>query len=83
MFDVETLRSRDNLGRSLDGRKWKKLLRAEVERDIQPATFDAEIFQDSIGAPCPTCGYRYGTQWLKRELPAEIVELAQVMGVAS
>lgn len=35
--------------------------------------FRAEVFKDSIGAPCPTCGYLYGTKWLKRELPAEVV----------
>jgi hypothetical protein len=24
--------------------------------------------------PCPTCGYKYGTAWLREELPAEVVE---------
>lgn len=27
-----------------------------------------------LGEPCPECGYKYGTAWLKEELPAEIVE---------
>lgn len=31
---------------------------------------------EKLGVPCPTCGYKYGTAWLKRELPAEIVKLA-------
>jgi hypothetical protein len=25
-----------------------------------------------LGAPCPVCGYKYGTAWLKREFPAEV-----------
>lgn len=37
--------------------------------------FRSAIFNDSLCAPCPTCGYKYGTAWLKRELPAEIVHL--------
>jgi hypothetical protein len=32
-----------------------------------------------LTAPCPTCGYEYGTAWLKRELPAEIVKLAETV----
>jgi hypothetical protein len=51
-------------------------LREDIAKAIVPEVFDAAIYKDSIGAPCPTCGYEYGTQWLRRELPAAIVELA-------
>ena len=51
-------------------------IRNKVALAIPVVPFEAEIFKDSLGAPCPTCGYRYGTAWLKRELPAEVVELA-------
>lgn len=27
-----------------------------------------------LGEPCPTCGYKYGTAWLREELPVEVVE---------
>lgn len=27
--------------------------------------------------PCPVCGYKYGTAWLKRDLPAEVVTFLQ------
>ena len=54
-------------------------LRAEVEKMITPEPFDAAIYKDSIGAPCPECGYCYGTAWLKRELPPEIVKLAETV----
>jgi hypothetical protein len=27
-----------------------------------------------LGKACPTCGYRYGTQWLSEDLPAGVVE---------
>lgn len=26
-----------------------------------------------LGVPCPTCGYKYGTSWLREELPAEVI----------
>jgi hypothetical protein len=32
-----------------------------------------------LSAPCPTCGYKYGSAWLKRELPAEIIKLAETV----
>lgn len=34
--------------------------------------FKAQIFENSVCAPCPECGYRYGTAWLHRELPPEV-----------
>ena len=40
-------------------------------------TTQRKVYKDSIGAPCPTCGYCYGTAWTKRELPPEIVKLAE------
>lgn len=40
---------------------------------------EVKVFKDSLSAPCPTCGYRYGTQWLSRELPQEIIELAETI----
>lgn len=39
--------------------------------------FDAELFKDSMSAPCPECGYRYGTAWLTEPLPAEVVAWAK------
>lgn len=27
-----------------------------------------------IGKPCPVCGYKYGTDWLKEEVPADVIE---------
>jgi hypothetical protein len=52
--------------------------RKQVQDDVAaefPIALSAQIFKDSIGAPCPTCGYRYGTSWLKRALPAEVLAL--------
>ena len=67
------------VARDANGRlRTKDAYARELDKQTPPAEeFEAEIFRDSIGAPCPTCGYRYGTQWLKRGLPAEIVELVQ------
>lgn len=30
-----------------------------------------------LGEPCPVCGYKYGSAWLKRELPADVIEFLQ------
>lgn len=27
-----------------------------------------------LSKPCPTCGYKYGTQWLTEEVPASVIE---------
>lgn len=27
-----------------------------------------------IGKPCPVCGYKYGTAWLKEEVPSDVIE---------
>ena len=36
---------------------------------------------DRIGEPCPVCGYKYGTKWLYRELPADVIEWAKTFGL--
>jgi hypothetical protein len=53
----------------------ENMIRVSVDAAIQPEAFDAEIFKDSIGAPCPECGYRYGSAWLARPLPPEVYAL--------
>lgn len=30
-----------------------------------------------LGAPCPVCGYKYGTAWNKEEVPQEVIEWLQ------
>jgi len=57
-------------------KKFQAKLNEQIEKQITPEPFDAKTYPDSIGAPCPTCGYEYGTEWLKRDLPPEIIELA-------
>lgn len=42
---------------------WNML--AWVTRDEHP--------EGLLSHPCPTCGYKYGSAWLKEELPPEIV----------
>jgi hypothetical protein len=49
----------------------------KMREEIQPEVFDAKIYTDSLMAPCPECGYFYGSKWLVRQLPPEIVELAK------
>jgi hypothetical protein len=30
--------------------------------------------QGLLTKPCETCGYKYGTQWLKEEIPSDVIE---------
>ena len=39
-----------------------------------PVQLKSKVFEGSIKAPCPVCGYRYGTQWRYEPLPDELIE---------
>lgn len=49
----------------------------EVAQKIKPEPFAGALYKDCIGAPCPVCGYRYGSQWIYDELPEAIVAQAK------
>lgn len=48
-----------------------------ARRKVPTVLFAGAVYKDSLGAPCPECGYRYGTQWLFEPLPDEVVEWAK------
>jgi hypothetical protein len=50
---------------------------AQVTNDMPTPAVDSVIFKDSIGAPCPECGYSYGSAWLSRPLPPEVLAWAE------
>jgi len=33
--------------------------------------------EDKLSKPCPVCGYKYGSAWLKEEVPASVLEFLQ------
>lgn len=35
--------------------------------------------QGLLSEPCPVCGYKYGTRWLREELPDEVVEFVKAL----
>jgi hypothetical protein len=78
MYDVGVLTGREQFMVSRELRTFEKWLKEDVRKDM-PFTWEGAVYKDSIGAPCPECGYRYGTSWLKRELPPEIVALAETV----
>ena len=39
-----------------------------------------ETYQTHPGAVCPDCGYKLGSAWTKRELPADVVKWAETFG---
>lgn len=48
-------------------------MRAECEHQ-RASLSDA---RSQVGDPCPTCGYKYGTAWLREDVPDEVLaELA-------
>ena len=36
-----------------------------------------KVYKDSLSAPCPECGYFYGSAWLTEEIPADVIEIIQ------
>jgi hypothetical protein len=32
-----------------------------------------------LSRPCPTCGYKYGTAWLREEVPADVIEYLETL----
>lgn len=42
---------------------------------IEPSVYAGSDVHEKglLTKPCPICGYKYGTAWLKREIPAEII----------
>jgi len=53
-------------------------MRADCEH--QQAAVEAGHEKYAVGDACEVCGYRYGHEWRKRELPVEIIELAETVG---
>ena len=49
------------------------LLVAMAEKQF-PVKIENRIYEDSIGAPCPKCGYCYGTEWKFEEIPATVLK---------
>jgi hypothetical protein len=57
----------DSYGKHFEGQKqdsWNMLV--WVRRDEHP--------EGLLAFPCPTCGYKYGTAWLKEPLPPELMD---------
>jgi len=52
---------------------WKAAGRVQARLEHGDQPFSSAIFKDSLLAPCPEYGYRYGSQWLRRELPGEVI----------
>lgn len=57
--------------------EWREALIEEVAKKIPVVRFEGALYQDCLGAPCPECGYKYGTAWVKEPLPSEIELLAR------
>lgn len=78
VYDLEEIRQPAYAHRP-SVKKVQAWLKRKIEKEIPTEVFDAAIYKDSLMAPCPVCGYEYGSKWLKRELPEEIVKLAETV----
>lgn len=69
---IDPAKPLDAYGKHFDGQRsasWNML--AWVRPDEHP--------KGLLGAPCPECGYKYGTAWKREEVPAEVLaELATI-----
>jgi hypothetical protein len=69
---------------------YQKTVQAKVKAHLEKligelnpdAQIESQVFKDSLEAPCPTCGYRYGTEWKRRELPAAVVAKVRALKAA-
>lgn len=69
---IDPTKSTDTYGKHFPGQQnssWNMLVW------VRPDEFPGGL----LCAPCPECGYKYGSAWLKRDLPAEIVKLAETV----
>ena len=68
-WSIESLSNARGLGRHPVGRKLLDWLFKTAELEYPDEQFRSHVWKDSLRAPCPECGYRYGTAWLRRPLP--------------
>lgn len=40
-------------------------------------------YDEHPSEPCPTCGYKYGSSWLTKEVPSKVIEVVRNMPEAS
>ena len=52
-------------------------MRADCEHQEQAVRDGRDKYE--IGDECEVCGYRYGHEWRKRELPADVIKLAETV----
>ena len=45
-----------------------------VEQKLDGWTYPAEHPGGVLTKPCPVCGYKYGSAWLKEEVPPNVIE---------
>lgn len=65
-------------GPQYEGDQFNRASEVKTRGWVRPEEHPAGL----LAAPCPTCGYRYGSAWLREELPADILEwLAQFSGL--
>jgi len=56
--------------------EWFDAVRSAALKKVPEEKFKGALYQDCLGAPCPECGYKYGTAWVKEALPLKIIQLA-------
>jgi hypothetical protein len=45
-----------------------------VDGVIYHSKYDIKHVDGILSKPCPECGYKYGSSWLKEEIPSDVIE---------
>jgi hypothetical protein len=53
----------------------KELVLENGEMKLAGHVYPKESPEGLLGKPCPVCGYKYGTAWLKREVPEKVLRI--------
>jgi hypothetical protein len=58
---------------------WQKSSETKTRGEMRPSEHPDGL----LCAPCPECGYKYGTAWIKEEVPADVVAWLEALPDAS
>jgi hypothetical protein len=57
--------------------QFEDYMTTKVIVEVPVKHFHGQVYKDSLNAPCPECGYKYGSAWLHEPLPQEIIDFVE------
>jgi len=71
------------------GADGERMLALQLVKEEKPETKAAGWVTEKehpaglLSKPCPTCGYKYGSAWLKEDVPADVLEFLESLPVTT